>query len=144
VSGTSTFHENFDRGESTSSASNRGTGLVFAAIFFFVGLFPLADGGGVRVWALGTAAGLVVVALALPSLLGPLNRLWMGLGILLQQVASPIVLGLVFYLSVVPIGLFRRLLGWDPLGLSLDPEAETYWIARVPPGPAPETMKRQF
>ncbi len=144
MSGESTFHEKFDRDEGTPSASNRATGLVFAAIFLVVGLYPLMGEGRVRIWALGVGAGVGLVALALPSLLAPLNRAWMGLALLLQKVTSPIVLGLVFYGTVVPIGFIRRLFGWDPLALSLDPEAETYWIDRAPPGPAPESMNRQF
>jgi hypothetical protein len=53
-------------------------------------------------------------------------------------------MGLVFYTTVTPIGLARRLLGKDPLRRRFDRDAVTYWIERDPPGPAPDTMTRQF
>jgi hypothetical protein len=59
-------------------------------------------------------------------------------------VISPIVLGIVFYLCIAPIGWIMRLVGKDPLRLRFEPDAETYWIAREPPGPRPETLKNQF
>ena len=79
MSGESTFHEKFDRDEGTPSASNRATGLVFAVIFLVVGLYPLMGEGRVRIWALGVGAGVGLVALALPSLLAPLNRAWLDI-----------------------------------------------------------------
>ena len=63
---------------------------------------------------------------------------------LLHACISPVMMGLVFYTTVTPIGLVRRLLGKDPLRLRLDRDAVTYWIERDPPGPAPDTMPRQF
>jgi hypothetical protein len=53
-------------------------------------------------------------------------------------------MGLVFYTTVTPIGLVRRLLGQDPLRLRFDSGAVTYWIERHPSGPARDTMPRQF
>ncbi|HEY2136562.1 MAG TPA: hypothetical protein VGH49_11770 [Xanthobacteraceae bacterium] len=57
---------------------------------------------------------------------------------------NPIVMGLLFYCMVAPIGLVMRAKGMDPLRLALQPGADRYWIVRRPPGPAPETMKDQF
>ena len=59
-------------------------------------------------------------------------------------VVNPLVMGLLFYLTVTPTGLLMRLFGKDPLRLRFDPEAKSYWIERQPPGPAPETMRHQF
>jgi len=53
-------------------------------------------------------------------------------------------MALLYYVSVVPTGLIMRALGKDLLRLKLDRTAESYWIAREPPGPAPESMKDQF
>ena len=144
MSSRTTFHEKLDRVEAVPSASNRSTGVVLTIVLGVIGLYPLIDGGAPRIWALGAGGALLVVALVLPRLLGPLNALWMWLGRTLQKVASPIVMGVVYYLAVAPIGVIRRLFGWDPLHRSFDPEAESYWIERTPPGPAPDTMNRQF
>lgn len=97
-----------------------------------------------RVWALVLTAAFFLAALARPRILAPLNRLWLRVGLLLHACLSPVILGLVFYTTVTPIGLVRRLLGADPLRLRLDRDAVTYWIERDPPGPAPDTMRRQF
>ena len=124
--------------------SNRSFGFVFSVLFALVGLVPLVRGRPVRDWALVVAGAFFLVALARPRGLAPLNRLWLGVGLLLHACISPIIMGLVFYTTVTPIGLVRRLLGQDPLRLRFDRDALTYWIERHPPGPAPDTMPRQF
>jgi hypothetical protein len=77
-------------------------------------------------------------------LLRPFNRLWFRFGLLLSRVVNPLVMGLLFYFTVTPIGLIMRALGKDPLRLRFDRGARTYWIDRQPPGPEPETMRQQF
>jgi hypothetical protein len=76
--------------------------------------------------------------------LSPLNRLWLRLGLLLQRITNPIVLGILFFGTVLPIGLLMRLAGKNPLRLGFDRDARSYWTPRQPPGPAPDTMPRQF
>lgn len=137
-------HERFVADEVVSGSSNRSFGFTFAIVFTIVALFPLMRGRPVRGWALIVAAAFLLAALALPRVLAPLSRLWLRFGLLLHACISPIVMGLVFYTTVTPIGLVRRLLGQDPLRLRFDRDAVTYWIERHPPGPAPDTMPRQF
>ena len=138
------FHEDFGRAEPVTRASNRATGLVFAAVFAIIALWPLWSSGAVRAWALIAAAAITIVAIAIPRALGPLSRAWHGLGLIMHRVVSPVVMGLLFYLTVTPTGMLMRLFGKDPLRLRLDAEAKSYWIERQPPGPAPETMRHQF
>ena len=90
------------------------------------------------------AAAFFALALAAPGVLGPLNRLWLGFGRLLNRLVSPVILALLFYLVITPIGLVMRLAGHDPLRIRWDTGAATYWIERRPPGPEPETMRNQF
>ena len=80
----------------------------------------------------------------LPRALGPLHWLWQRLGLLLHKVTNPILLGLIFFGAVVPTGLVMRALGKRPLRLTFDPAAKSYWILREPPGPSPDSMKKQF
>ena len=138
------FHEDLGRKDEVKGSSDRTFGLVFAVLFAVIGLWPLLGGDAVRIWSLGLAVAFLARALVAPGLLAPLNRLWMRFGLLLHKVVSPLVLGLMFYATVTPIGLIMRLLGKDPLGRGFDPAAKSYWIERDPPGPAPETMKNQF
>jgi hypothetical protein len=79
-----------------------------------------------------------------PAALVPLNRAWSKLGLLMHSIIEPVVLGLVFYGAVLPIGLLRRATHRDPLRLEIERDRTSYWIRRGPPGPQPHTMKNQF
>lgn len=138
------LHEDFSRQGEVKSGSDRAFGLVFAGVFALVGLWPLLGGGGARAWALAAAAVFLVVALARPRLLAPLNRLWFRFGLLLHTIVNPVIMGLVYFTTVVPIGLIMRLGGKDPLGLKPDRTSKSYWVHRDPPGPEPDTMRNQF
>ena len=137
-------HEDLARKDEIKGPSDRSFGITFAVVFTIVGLFPVLRSGDPYMWALALAALFLAVALLHPSLLAPLNRLWLRFGLLLHQVVSPVVMGMLFYLVVTPTGFLLRLFGKRPLQLQFDPAADTYWIPRQPPGPAPDTMKNQF
>lgn len=138
-------HERYDRQEDVQGgSSNRSFGVVFAAFFAIIGLLPLVSGGRVHLWALALGGIFLFFGLVFPSALAPLNRLWAKFGLLLHKIVSPIMLGIIFYLVITPIGLLLRLFGKDPLRLKFDRAAKSYWIPRDPPGPAPESFKDQF
>lgn len=137
-------HESFERHEEVQGSSDKALGLVFGAFFLLIAVLPLFSGRGVRLWALIACGGFVGVALIWPRLLSPLNRLWTRLGLLLHMVVSPIVLGIMFYAVITPMGVIMRLLGKDLLRLSFNPQLPTYWMERTPPGPKPETLSDQF
>jgi hypothetical protein len=145
------FHEDFSRKEEVKGSTDRGFGLTVGAIL-------LAIAGvrtGLHLWA-GTASGwfegvlagigalLFVFGLIAPARLAPLNRAWTKLGLLLFKVVNPVVLGVIYLTTIVPIGLLLRLTGRNPLHLKFDRQATSYWAVREPPGPAPETMTQQF
>jgi hypothetical protein len=98
----------------------------------------------VRLWALAVAAIFLILTLAAPKVLTPLNRLWLAFGMLLGRVISPSMLFIVYLIAVVPTGLLMRLFGKDPLHRRFDPKATSYWVHRVPPGKPDATMSRQF
>lgn len=137
-------HESYERANEFEGSSNRAFGLVFVGFFTIVGIVPWAFGGKLHLWALVLALGLLVVSLLLPSLLAPFNRAWLKFGLLLHKIVSPVVLGIMFFLVVTPIGLLMRMFGKDPLRLKFEPSADSYWIDRSPPGPPPESLKDQF
>lgn len=144
------LHENLARDEDVEVGSERSFGLVFAVVFAIIGLWPLTgafgdEGAGpLRLWALGIAAVFVVLAFAAPKALKPLNLIWFKFGMLLHKIVNPLVMGLLFFVTVTPIALIMRIRGKDLLSMKFDPEADSYWIERDPPGPAPETMSKQF
>lgn len=138
------FHEDYGRVQKVSSGSERAFGIVFCVVLAIIGLWPLLGGDMPRWWWLAIAAVFLVLALIRPAVLKPLNEVWHRFGMLLHRIVSPLVLGLLFFLTVTPTGLVMRLTGKDPLRLKLQPEAESYWINREPPGPDPQTMTKQF
>lgn len=138
------FHENLERRETVKGSSDRGFGLVFAVFFSFIGAIQLWIGHRLAVWWFGGAAIFLAIALLRPALLAPLNRLWIRLGMLLFHVVNPLVMGIIYYSCVVPIGLIMRALGKDLLRLKFDQAEKSYWIPREPPGPPPDSMKNQF
>jgi hypothetical protein len=115
-----------------------------AAAFLLLALVPLLRGRGVRWWSLLASAAFLLSGLLYPRILGPLNWFWRKLGLVLHTIVNPVVMGLLFYSTVTPIGVLFRWLGKDPLRLHPEENAPTYWIERHPPGPAPHTMPRQF
>ena len=63
----------------------------------------------------GPAAGLLLAGLLVPGHLGPVNRAWMGFAMLLSKVTTPVFMGVVFFLVIMPVGLLMRLLGRNPV-----------------------------
>jgi hypothetical protein len=93
------------------------------------------------VWALGAAGALAIWA---SQAFG--RRLyfgWMYAAVPVGWTISHLVLGLVYYLVLTPVGLAMRLAGNDPMKRKLDPKAESYWIERKP-NPDPSRAFRQF
>jgi Saxitoxin biosynthesis operon protein SxtJ len=138
------IHEDFSRADSVRGSSDRSFGFVFAAVFSLVACLPLLHGKPVRAWAFGISALFLLLALIRPGLLGPANRLWTRLALLLSKITNPIMTGLMFYVVFTPLAIVLHLMGKDLLRLKAEPVADSFWITRSPPGPAPETMRNQF
>lgn len=131
-------------GRKVVMGSERSFGIVFACVFALIGLVPWLFGHDLRLWALIIAAIFLATAYFAPRALTPLNRLWFKFGLLLHTIVNPVVMALIFYGAVLPTALAVRAFGKDLLRLKRDPSAKSYWIERDPPGPAPESMTRQF
>lgn len=137
-------HENLTPNEVPRGSSDRSFGVVFGAVFLLLAFLPLFSTGHIRVWAVIASAAFFFVAVVLPKALAPLNRIWTRLGLLLHHIVSPIMLGILFYLFVTPMGYLMRLVGKDFLRLHFDSSADSYWIERKPPGPRPDSLNNQF
>ena len=122
-------------------SSNRNFGLVFFVVFLIISLWPLQYGDSARIWSIIVSLIFFILGLMNSKLLNPLNKLWFKFGILLGAIVAPIVMAIVFFLVVTPIGLFMRILGKDLIRKKFDKKSETYWIKRDKPV---STMKQQF
>lgn len=130
--------------EELKPGSDRSFGFVFTGAFAIIGLLPLISGGEGRLWALAIAAMFLAVTLVRATLLAPLNRLWFRFGLLLNKIVNPIVMGLLFFLTITPIALIMRAFGKDPLRLKPKSGETSYWIIRDPAGPRGGSFKDQF
>jgi hypothetical protein len=137
-------HEDFSRQQQFKASSNRAFGWVFVTVFLIIALWPLVFDGTLRWWSLIAGTLLMLITVGAPSLLTVPNRLWLRFGLLLHRIVSPLVLGIMFYLVVMPMGLLMRSFGKDFLRLRRNDSAESYWIKREPPGPEPGSMSNQF
>ena len=124
-------------------AQLRNFGLIVGGIFGAIGLWPaIVRGGNARLWVVGLAVALILPALVAPRALAPAHRAWMALGSALGWVNTRVVLGLIFFGLITPMGLVLRLARRDPMQRTFDPVATTY---RGPRRPRPGAhMLRQF
>jgi hypothetical protein len=114
-------------------------GILFFLFFLIVGLYPLKSDGVIRIWSLFFSLVFLFITIIRPNLFTFLNRLWIQSGILLGKIISPIVMGLVFFFVVAPIGILVRVLKKDVMGLKRG--ASSYWINRED---KLQSMKKQF
>jgi hypothetical protein len=116
------------RPRARSFRAQREFGLLVGGIFAALGAwwFYRAKFPAVRPWFVGVGLVLVVLGLVAPRLLAGPYRAWMGLAEGLSKVVTTLVLAIVFFLIVTPIGVFKRLTGWDPLERRA-PRRASYW-----------------
>ena len=143
MSGKIHFHESFERRETVRRPSDRSFGIVIAMALAIIAGIRLWLGHAWFWWIVSSIILLVILVLK-PSLLSPLNRIWFKFGLLLHRIFNPVILGLIFYGVIFPIGMFMRIFGKRPLNLEYNPNKSSYWIKRNPPGPPPESMINQF
>ncbi len=113
-------------------------------LYFYYWLFSWLPYGLIRIVTRGLLAVafvFVVLALVRPAALSPLNKLWFQFGLLLGKIVTPVVMSLVFFLTVLPTGIIMRLLGKDLLNRKIDRSAPSYWVKREDPV---GSMRNQF
>jgi Saxitoxin biosynthesis operon protein SxtJ len=139
-----TLHEDLRREDQTTGPSNRKFGLTLGGILAVIAIIKAIERSpwGV-VWGV-LAVALIGFALLRPSLLTTPNRLWLKLGLLLHRIVNPIIMAILFYGTILPVGLLMRACGKDPLRLKLDQGAASYWLPRSDERPQSEAMRQQF
>jgi hypothetical protein len=139
-------HEAFVEHQVVDAPSDRKFGLTVGACFvaFACARWALGHGGLVTDVMAAAGATLVVVGASVPRLLGPLNRAWMRLGVVMASIVNPIVMLAMFALVFTPIALIMRLRGRDALGLRRKSADATYWHECEERANASERLRQQF
>ena len=109
-------------------SSNRSFGLVFFFVFIIIGLWPVKNGGDLRIYFVLLSVLFLILGLLNSKLLNPLNLLWFKFGMLLGSIVAPIVMGIVFFLVVTPTGLIMKIFGKKMLDNAFDKNKKSYWI----------------
>ena len=120
--------------------SNRSFGIVFFVVFLLIALYPLTYNGEISIWTLLISLIFLVLGLLNSKILSPLNKIWFKFGILIGKIVSPLIMGIIFFLVVTPIGFIMRLLRKDLLNLKYN-KNKSYWIEKNGPK---SKMKNQF
>ena len=121
-------------------SSNRSFGIVFFIVFLLIATYPLLKGNDLRIWSLLISFGFLILGLMNSKILSPLNKLWFKFGLILGKIISPLIMGIIFFVVVTPIGIVMRVLKKDLLNLKYN-QKETYWIKKTGPK---SKMKNQF
>tara|TARA_Y100000996_G_C22328659_1_gene563489 strand:- start:272 stop:655 length:384 start_codon:yes stop_codon:yes gene_type:complete len=121
-------------------SSNKSFGIVFFIVFLIIAIYPLINSDEIRLWSLCISIIFLVLGLINSKILNPLNKLWFKFGLFLGKIISPLVMGIIFFLVVTPIGLIMRLLNKDLLNLKFS-NTHSYWIEKTEPK---SKMNNQF
>ena len=109
--------------------TNRNFGLVFFVVFLIISLWPLLSQNELRYWSLTLAIIFLILGLLNSKVLMPLNIIWMKFGLFLGGITSPVIMGIIFFGVVTPVGLLMRLFKKDLLHLRMN-NKKSYWIEK--------------
>ena len=111
-------------------ASNRSFGLLFSFIFLIITFWPLLNSEPIRLWALIISLTFLFLGILNSKILSTLNKGWIKFGELLGKIIAPIVMFLVFFIILTPIGMLLKLFGKDLLKIKKNKLIKSYWINR--------------
>ena len=121
-------------------SSNKSFGILFFIVFVLISIWPVIQGGSLRIWSIPIALLFLILGLINSKLLNPLNIVWVKFGELLGRIIAPIVMSIIYFFIITPIGLFMRLMGKDFLKIKFS-NRQSYWTKREQ---NIGSMKRQF
>ncbi|MBN1155673.1 hypothetical protein JXB12_12215, partial [candidate division KSB1 bacterium] len=97
--------------------------LIVAVLMLWKGTAKMNAG-----YLIGFAVVFMVMGIVFPAILRPIYKVWMGFAFTLGWLMTRIILSIVFYVVITPIGLVMRLAGKDFLSLRIDKRVDSYWI----------------
>ena len=108
-------------------------GSLVGGVFAVIGLWPVVfRSESPRWWAMAIGSLLIVLGAIAPQSLKQIHHGWMKIGHVLGLINTRIILGIIYYLLITPMGLVMRLLGKDPMHRALTPTKDSYRVMRAP------------
>ena len=123
-----------------TSHQNKTFGVLFFLVFALIAVWPMINGLPIRIWAIPFSIIFLILGMMNSKLLTPLKIIWIKLGEILGIIISPIVMLIIYFFIITPIGLFMRVIGKDILGLKFN-NSKTYWNKRLS---KINTMRKQY
>ena len=123
-----------------TSHQNKTFGVLFFLVFALIAVWPLINGLPIRIWAIPFSIIFLILGMMNSKLLTPLKIIWIKLGEILGIIISPIVMLIIYFFIITPIGLLMRVIGKDILGLKFN-NSKTYWNKRLS---KINTMRKQY
>ena len=120
--------------------SNRSFGIVFFIVFLIIAFYPIINGETARIWSIIVSLIFLFLGLINSKFLTPLNKAWFKFGLFIGKIISPLIMGIIFFLVVTPIGILMRILNKDLINLKFN-NNKSYWIEKTEPK---SKMKNQF
>lgn len=108
------------------SRDNITFGILFFVLFLIIGLYPLTSSRPIRIWSITLSLVFLFTTFIRPNLLAFFNILWIKIGFLLGKIISPIIMGIIFFFVVTPIGIFMKMYNNDVMHLKK--KDYSYWI----------------
>ena len=120
--------------------SNRSFGIVFCIVFLIIAFYPIINGETARIWSIIVSLIFLLLGSFNSKILTPLNKIWFKFGLFIGRIISPLIMGIIFFLVVTPIGILMRILNKDLINLKFN-DKKSYWIEKTEPK---SKMKNQF
>jgi hypothetical protein len=107
--------------------TDRNFGLTFATVFTVIFGVAWWVFNALIIWLLLVGGIFLVLALVVPGILMPLNRLWAAFSTRLAVVSNHVILGAFFLIFIIPVNLVMRMIGRDTMHRSMDSDVTSYW-----------------
>ena len=112
--------------------SNRSFGIVFSVVFLLISIYPLINDENIRYWSLLISLIFLILGILNSRILTSLNIIWFKFGLFLGKIFAPLIMGIIFFLIVTPIGLIMKFFKKDLLNLKFNKD-KSYWIKKTGP-----------
>lgn len=127
-----------------SSKALKGFGLTVGTVLLIIGALLFYYGKDASLYFATAGIFLIMSGFLVPNILKPFNFVWMSLAVLLGFFMTRLILSVLFYVIMTPIGLVARLFGKDFIDKKINRNAKSYWNYRKKEAFSPEIYERQF